>query len=287
MSRHALLFLLLLVLLSQTYALNILVIISLPLHSHYMAIKTLFRELANRGHNVTVINNFPDDQPTPRLEFIDLRSHDKGVRKTQTLEAYESLSSWYLHLYNIYRHIQISPYSTTMNCEQLLTDENMKRHLARGNKYDVIFVEQFMSDCDFAYAAMHYDAPIIGITSHVLLPKHYYRLGIPYDISTDPHYFTNGGTERSLYRKVETALVDFFFHTLVRWILEKRISDVFAKHLPDKMFDLEKLAHERMKMVFSNQHHSITGGRLLAPKLLEIGGIHIQKPKPVPKVSLI
>ncbi|XP_073944344.1 UDP-glycosyltransferase UGT5-like [Choristoneura fumiferana] len=283
MSRYALLFLLLLVLLSQTSALNILVLISLPLRSHYMAIKTLFRELAIRGHNVTVINNFPDEHPTPRLEFINLLSHDKSVRRTQALETYESFSSWYLHLYNIYRHIQISPGSTTAECEKLFTDENMKQHLARGTKYDVIFVEQFMSDCDLAYAGMHYDAPIIGITSHVLLPKHYYRLGIPYDISVDPHYFTNGGTERSLYRKVETAVVDFFFHTLFKWTLEKRISDVFAKYMPNKKFDLEKLSHERMKMIFSNQHYSITGGRLLAPKLLEIGGIHIQKPKTVPK----
>lgn len=60
---------------------------------------------------------------------------------------------------------------------------------------------------------------------------------------------------------------------------------MFSRFLPDFAFDIEKMAEERIKMVFAYQHFSLTGSRILSPHVLEIGGIHIGKPKPTPEVS--
>ncbi|XP_047988011.1 UDP-glycosyltransferase UGT4-like [Leguminivora glycinivorella] len=275
--------LVLLALLAQTTALNVLVIVSIPIPSHYMALNTLFRELAHRGHKVTVMNNFPDKNPTPGLEFIDLNAYQPGAVKTADLEYYESLYSWYVPLYNLYRHFKVSPGSTADDCENLFTHKKVKEHLDKKNKYDVIFVEQFMSDCGFAYAAAMYDSPIIGITSHVMLPMHYSRMGLPFDVRTHPHYFFNAGSNPSLWQRVQITVADFMIQNYMKWNLQESIRGVFAKHLPGFSVDLEKIARERMAMMFLYQHHSITGGRLLAPQVLEIAGIHIQKPKPMPK----
>ncbi|XP_063531231.1 UDP-glycosyltransferase UGT4-like [Cydia strobilella] len=273
----------LLALLSQATALNVLVIVSMPIPSHYMALNTLFRELARRGHKVTVMNNFPDKNPTPGLEFINLEAYQPGAVRTDDLEYYESKSSWYVPLYNLYRHFILSPGGTAQDCENLFTHKKVKEHLDKKIKYDVIFVEQFMSDCGFAYAAAMYDSPIIGITSHVLLPMHYSRVGLPFDVRTDPHYFFNAGSNPSLWERVPITVADFIIQNYMKWNLQESIRSIFAKHLPEVSVDLEKMAKERMAMMFLYQHHSITGGRLLAPQVLEIAGIHIQKPKPVPK----
>lgn len=38
-------------------------------------------------------------------------------------------------------------------------------------------------------------------------------------------------------------------------------------------------------MVFVNGHFSLDGPRPLVPNMVEIGGIHVKSPKPIPKVN--
>ncbi|RVE43484.1 hypothetical protein evm_011867 [Chilo suppressalis] len=99
----------------------------------------------------------------------------------------------FLHWKNFHRFLTYTLYLVQNDCECLFTNEDVKRHLAEGNKYDVVFVEMFTSDCALVYAATNFDAPIIGITSHVLLPTTYSPLGIPFDIASDSYLFTKGG----------------------------------------------------------------------------------------------
>lgn len=255
----------------------------MPLGSHYMAFRTLFHELAVRGHNVTVINNFPDKNPPPNLKFIDLKRSLNG--STPTLEFYETIDASYMHLFNVYRHITLTASNNRKDCETLLTSESAVAHLTQGRAYDVIFVEQFMGDCGLAYALALYEAPIIGISSHVLLPFAYPRFGIPFDAAADAFYFSNSGPNPSLLQKVETSVLHWFFTKPGRWYFQSYIYEVFGSKLPRRSLDIEKEAKTRMKMMFSYQHFSVTGGRPLAPQLLEIAGIHVGVPKAVPRVS--
>lgn len=284
MTSHAIWFLLFTILLltQHVVAFEILVIVSMPLKSHYMAFRTLFHELAVRGHNVTVINNFPDKDPPPNLRFVNL---GQEKRFSHTLESYENLDSTYWHLTNAYRHLTGSVFIKD-DCESLFESENVKAHLAEDRHYDVIFVEQFMSDCGLAYAMTFYDAPIIGITSHTLLPFAYPRLGLPFDVAADAFYFSNAGQNPSLLQKVENAALQFVFNTVGRWFLQRNIYGAFDQFAPKHSLDIEKDVRSRMKMMFSYQHFSVTGARPLAPQLLEIGGIHIGVLKAVPEVNM-
>ncbi|KAJ0178517.1 hypothetical protein K1T71_006340 [Dendrolimus kikuchii] len=268
-----------LALLHNVVSINILAIVSIPFGSHYMAFRALFRELAVRGHNVTVINNFPDKDSIPNLKYIDLEvTH---VASTSTLAYYENVDPSYIHLINYYRHISAGPKRARDTCEAFFTNRNAKEHYASGTKYDVIFVEQFLSDCDLAYAAIMYDAPIIGITSHVILPWAYQRLGLPFDVAADSFYFSKAGPNPSLMQKVEVYIENLLFNTFVKWVNHRPIYEVFDKYVPNKRLNIDRVAKERMKMVFSYQHFSLTGARPLAPQLLEIAGVHIGTPKPV------
>lgn len=266
-------------------AIKILAIISMPLRSHYMAFQSLFRELADRGHHVTVMNNFPDDKPAPNLRFIDLEaySYNRTAYSRHPLQSYEHVDSNIKRLGNVYGHTVTKMLGN--DCENLFTNENAKSHFAEGVKYDVIFVEQFISDCGLVYAAALYDAPIIGITSHTLMPWSYSRLGISFDFAADAFYFSNAGPNPSLLHKVEAVFINALLTTFGRWRKQKTISGVFGKYLPDYSVDVERVAKERMKMMFAYQHFSVTGARVLPPQVLEIGGIHIGKPKPVTPVS--
>lgn len=269
--------------LNNVSALNILGIVSVPYRSHYMAFKAIFRELAKKGHFVTVLNHFPDEEPLKNLRFVDLQGNT--TPNISKLEEYEDNYADFVHVHNYIHHLTRSPFTVNNDCEGLFTSVNAKAHLAENNKYDVILVEQFLSDCGLVYAATLFDAPIIGITSHVLLPWAYPRLGIPFDVSADAFYFTNAGPSPSLLAKVEAAVGHLLFTTAGRWYIQRTIYDSFRRHMSALSFDIERLAQERLKMMFSYQHYSVTGARLLAPQVLEIAGAHVSSPQPLPKVS--
>lgn len=262
---------------------NILAIVSLPLKSHYMAFSELFNELANRGHSVTVLNNFPEETPHPNLNFIQLQQVDTTVSYFPRLDTYENFDSSLLPLYNIYRHVSTAPEIMSFDCKNLLT--NAKTQSLKSVKYDVIIVEQFMSDCGLAFAGVISDAPIIGITSHVLLPWTYQRLGLPFNFAADPFYFAMGGPNPTFFHKIKSFLFHTMFNSIGKWYIQRSIYETFQKYLPNEDFDIERIGKERMQMVFSYQHFSLTGARVLSPQVLEIGGLHVKNPKQLPKVS--
>lgn len=266
-------------------AYNILVIFTLPLRSHYMAVKPLFEQLAIKGHNVTVINNFPEEQLISNIRYINLKNQQSKSSSIPALSVYEK-DSTFLYLYNFARHIFATSNIVEQDCEHILQNEDVKSHIESGVKYDVIFVEQFMSDCGLVYATAHFDAPIIGIMSHVLLPWTYSRLGLPFDYRADPFYFTYFGRDASFLRKIEIFLLNTFFNTFGKFYVQRSVYRAFERNMPGYEFNVDELASNRMSMIFSYQHHSLTGGRLHAPQLLEIAGVHIHEQKELPKVNI-
>lgn len=289
MTLYKLLFLFTFIILSQVSyhvsAVNILAIVSLNLKSHYMAFQTLFRELAIRGHTVTVINNFPEPNPPVNLKFININGTSQNL---PPITKFEKLSSSFWHLYNFYNHFMgVGPSNIRKDCELFFTNKDINSLREKGDQFDVIFVEEFMSDCALVFAAVTYDAPIIGITSHTLLPWSYPRLGIPFNVGTNSFYFSPAGKNPSVFQKVESYLMNVYANSLGRWQIQENILEAFNKYLPNEVLDVEKIARDRIKMMFVYQHHSITGARLITPQLLDIAGIHIGKNKTVEGVCYV
>jgi hypothetical protein len=59
-------------LLSATHSAQILGIFPIPAKSHNTVFTALTRELARRGHQVTVISSFPEKKPIPNLTDIEV-----------------------------------------------------------------------------------------------------------------------------------------------------------------------------------------------------------------------
>lgn len=81
----------------EVISFNILAIKSIPLISHNLAFQPFFRELSMRGHNVKVMNNFPDKNSPSNLKFADLQA--QGGPPKRFLHSYDSN---YLHMWNVY-----------------------------------------------------------------------------------------------------------------------------------------------------------------------------------------
>lgn len=84
-------------------------------------------------------------------------------------------------------------------CENSLNSSAIQTVLKQ--KFDVILMEQFNSDCMMG-VAWKINAPVIGLTSCVLMPWHYDRVGTPLIPSYMPALFLGYSDEMSYLERI-------------------------------------------------------------------------------------
>lgn len=59
---------------------NILVYAPMPFKSHFNGFQPLFKELANKGHNLTVVSSFPLKKPIANYTDIPMKVNDSILK---------------------------------------------------------------------------------------------------------------------------------------------------------------------------------------------------------------
>ncbi|CAH2041366.1 unnamed protein product, partial [Iphiclides podalirius] len=227
------------------------------------------RELANRGHNVTVISHFPEKDPPKNYHDISLAGSIKILEDDMPLER------------SFMTILQVAIFLTTSgkeNCEVMLANENVQGMIERKPKFDVVVVEQFNSDCALGIA-YKLNAPVVGITSHILMPWHYSRLGIPNNPSYVSFHFLEGGTKPTFAQRLERVVFDLYFKTIYYLVSQRSDQNTLARYFDD-IPPLEDLARE-IKFLLLYHNFILTGSSLFPANVIEIGGYHVQKAKPL------
>lgn len=257
------------VIVSQVSALNILGIFPYNGKSHFFVFRIYLRELAERGHNVTVISHFPEKDAPMNYHDISLAGSMKVVEDDIPVErSYKTILGVCLFL----------TYSGSDNCKAMLGNKQVRNLVDEKPKFDVIVVEQFNSDCSLGIA-YKLGAPVLGITSHILMPFHYKRYGIPYNPAFVPFHFLEGGTKPSLYQRVERVFFDMYFKTFYYFITQRSDQNTLAQYYDD-IPPLEDLARE-IKFLLLYHNFVLTGSRLFPSNVIEVGGYHVPKAKPL------
>nr|QBK47175.1 UDP-glycosyltransferase UGT42H1 [Chilo suppressalis] len=251
-------------------ALKILSVFPYPGKSHFIVVRVLLRELARKGHDVTVISYYPEKNPPQNYHDI--------VLSGESIAAEDSLS---IEDFNYMSVIQTSFYLTLTgkeNCEILLSNKEVQDLVKRKTKFDVVLVEQFNSDCALGLA-YKLNAPVVGVTTHIMMPWHYNRYGISYNPSYVSFHFLKGGTKPTLYQRLERVVFDAYFKILYYVITQRSNQNVLAKYYND-IPPLEDLARE-IKCLLISQHFTLTSSGLYPANVIEVGGYHVEKARPL------
>lgn len=256
--------------LKQVFSLNILGVFPYEGKSHFFVFETYLKELARRGHNVTVISYFPQKEPIKNYHDISLAGKSKILEGAFPIES----SYWVV--------IQISLFLVkygTENCRTLLEDERIQNLWKSKAEFDVVVTEQFNGDCPLSLA-YKLGAPVIGMTSHVFMPWHYERFGIEYNPSYVPMEFFGGGTHPTFYQRVERTIFQFYFNTMYKYFCQRVNDNIIAQYLED-VPPLEELARE-IKIFLLYSHPILFGPNLFSSNIIEVHGYHVAKPKELP-----
>lgn len=133
---------------------NILVVFPHSGMSHFKAFEPLFKALAEKGHNVTVISYFPQKKPIPNYRDVYLQNPFIGV---EALTMDELPRSRLVH----YTGPLMISYFGQIDCAKGLQNDNFVKFLREDNKFDVILGEVFNTNC-FMGLVKKYKAPLIG-----------------------------------------------------------------------------------------------------------------------------
>lgn len=261
---------------NNVQSLNILGVFPLPAKSHFFVFSPYLKELANRGHNVTVISYYPQKEFLANYHDIDLGETSKPIEITHPLS--KSLPFVFISL------TLLQSFSGPITCRMLLDNEDVQNLWETRVNFDLVVVEQFNTDCGLALAYA-LKAPVIGITSHVLLPWHYNRFGVPYNPSYVTYDFLKGGTKPTLVERITRSFLysySNFLFTHASQALEQNIVNEYISDVPP----LNDLAKE-IKLVLVYQNFILSGSSISGPNVIDVGGYHVAEPKPLPEVRKI
>lgn len=278
-------------------AANILAILPHVGKSHFLVFEPLMKELATRGHQVTVASFFPQVEPLRNYTDISLQEIAEVRKERINLQVFDKPN-------RILSSLGLQNFMTQVFAFQPLSDLALKvcsgivnlpplAEALRKN-YDVVLVENFNSDC--ALGLLHvYDvrAPVIGLVSGPLLQWSYSRIGLPDNPSYVPTITSRTSTITTFLDRLENTALNLYFKLWFRYAIQVKERAIIERRFWTKIPDLDVLARN-VSMMLVNTFHSFNGVRPLLPGLVEVGGMHIahrrkehKRTSPViPQVSL-
>ncbi|KAF5302668.1 hypothetical protein FQA39_LY19052 [Lamprigera yunnana] len=246
--------------------------------SHFNIFEPLMKALVRKGHNVTVISHFPQKDVLKNYEDISLKGTFPILTNSFNIDGF-SQSNLVRH-YEFLRLLQMGQ----ENCENVLTSHAIESFLKDNRKFDLTIIEYFFNDC-FLGIAYKFKAPIVGITTSVMLSWNDNKLGNPSNPAYIPNHFMNAPYPMTFFDRVETTIAnivqDIIYNYYFVGVKNQEVAKkVFGNDLPP-LCDIAR----NVTLMLLNSHFSLNYARPFVPAIIEVGGMHIEKPKQLSKVT--
>lgn len=143
-------------------------------YSHFKVFYPLLRNLAERGHNVTVITHIKSPDP-------HLATYEELLLEQMEVVNVVPLTEWmprtWKGLIDEYVGLHVEGQES---CERLYESGYIQQVLQRHKRkpYDIVITEYFNSDCQLVVPYLM-KTPIIGLSSCLLMPWYYDRILLP------------------------------------------------------------------------------------------------------------
>jgi glucuronosyltransferase len=236
--------------------------------SHHDVYVPYLRHLAARSHEVIAVSHFPQEYTLTNITHISIEgSVPMASTEDISFKEVESVGS-------IVNAIMLS-YIADIHCKSILPLPQVQELL--NQQFDLIITELFNTDC-FLGLTHVLNAPFIYLSSSVLMPWANDRIGNPDNPSYIPNLFQSYSDKMVFVERLLNT-VDTFVD---KWIVYPLLFDlpgrsIGSKHLRVALPPLADIA-ARGSLILVNSHFSLSKPRPLVPGVVEVAGIHIDRP---------
>jgi len=249
-------------------AANVLAVQSIAGKSHWNVMRALLRALTDRGHTVTAFTPFLDGDRDGYAE-VDV-SEDLEVRVGLNVSTFDDAQF-------MPTLIDFIVNTTRTGCGAVFEHPLMREIFdGRSQRFDVLVVGALWLDC------VSYAANVLRVPAVYVVPSPIVTLS---ERSFFGHVPNPAAVSNVLFgRAVPKTFADRFANALhlvygswLLWREERRQRQI--EPLASDAVDLVKPS-----VTFTNTHFITEPSRPLSPNIVQIGGIHLAPPAPLPKV---
>ncbi|VVC33109.1 UDP-glucuronosyl/UDP-glucosyltransferase [Cinara cedri] len=262
---------------SPMYTANILAVFPHHGYSHHAVYLPYIQELANRGHNMTVISNYPTEHPN--ITNISIRGSIPISNNKHKIDSTKvKPTSRIQHAVNIIWAFYIKG---KIN-EGMFTLDKVKQLLNSGhsdNNYDLLITEHFNSELSLVFA-LHFNVPFIVMSSCNLLPWNGQVVGQPLETAVRPSTLSDLPTKMNFYHRTINTISNAVSLLGYSFLCRTRDEEIIKRHFNIDV-SLERLI-SNASLILVNTHFTMFKPIPLVPAVVEIGGIHIQSITPLP-----
>ncbi|XP_075232022.1 UDP-glycosyltransferase UGT5-like isoform X2 [Lycorma delicatula] len=262
-----LLFQLILILNNKVGSERILCIFPTNAKSHYSAFEPLALELAKKGHELVIINSFPQKKPVKNIRDIDVSEYFIPLISAININELLDIPTGTIN--------ELTMMTVLVNLSQKVFENPEVKNLLNSSdeKFDLVIAEMFNTDMYLGFA-QKFNTSIIGFTFSTILPWVNARFSNPDNPSYIPSICSQFSYKMDFLQRVSNSLQTFIAKLLYKFrvdvLSEYHAKGFFGEDIPP----LQELAKKSSLLLF-NSHFTIHGARPLMPGVIEVGGLHI------------
>lgn len=256
---------LLLIFASVANSARILGVFPYPSHSHQVVFKAICKELAKRGHEVIIFTPTLDKEKSKIPTYTEIHL-EEAVKSKQRVNFFTTgKDGLWTYLRNTYK-------LAVPTTEAVLAHPVMQQLLSPNNtqKFDLLFVQYLFYDALLALS-VHFDAPVIGISSLPLLALQNFMLANPLEPAYTPDALLGSANELNLWGRVVNAYYILrqihIYTSLVVSPQDELVKKYFGDHFPSVME-----LNNRTVAFFTYSHQFFNEPRANLPHIIYIGG---------------
>jgi glucuronosyltransferase len=236
--------------------------------------EALMKGLAARGHQVFVVNHYPQAHSVPNYTDISLVGSMRNAFEDTPLENVGTGDV--LMSVNMLANIAVE------TCEKVLSFPPIQMLINSEEKFDLIIVEQFNTDCMLGFVHK-FKVPFIAIGTSVMMPWGNVRFGNPDNPSYIPHHFLAHSDRMSFSERIVNTVYQISVQWAYHFLMDMPTQKIARKYFGESLPPLADIARNT-SLLLLNTHFSTNQPRPLVPQIIEVGGLHLSPPRPLPQV---
>nr|XP_022913423.1 UDP-glucuronosyltransferase 2B30-like isoform X2 [Onthophagus taurus] len=255
-------------------SLKILTLLPYAGKSHFVSYEPLLKELANKGHEVHVYSEFPQKKPLPRYKDFVL---EKVHQNSTEIVDMNDLPGEFFKRYAT--PLVLAGFAAEV-CQKL--NQRIVKDLLKSNeKYDLILIEYFNTDCFLGFAHT-FKIPVIALSSSYPMPWHSSRFARIENPAFVPVHFGNFPKFMSFWERLENTIMLGYCKAVYYLLCDLPGNRDAKAFFGDNLPALEKIA-ENTSLILVNNYFALNGAFPQVPGMIEVGGMHLGTRQSLPK----